>query len=57
MGSPLFEFGFGRFILQDIPVFGETAILDSDNIRGDPVSRSGRFLTGHSVLRVQEAVS
>ena len=33
------RFGFGRFILQNIPVFGETAVLDPDNIRGDPGNR------------------
>jgi hypothetical protein len=31
-----FRFGFCRFILQDVPVFGKAAILDPDNVRGDP---------------------
>ena len=30
------RFGFGRFILQNIPMLGEAAVLDPDNIRGDP---------------------
>jgi hypothetical protein len=30
------RFGFGRFILQNIPVFSEAAVLDPDNVRGDP---------------------
>jgi hypothetical protein len=29
-------FGFGRLVLQDVPVFGKAAVLDPDNIRGDP---------------------
>jgi len=29
--------GFGRFVLQDIPVFGEHAVGHSDNIGGDPI--------------------
>jgi hypothetical protein len=27
------RFGFGRLVLQDVPVFGQAAVLDSDNIR------------------------
>src|SRR5216684_7326489 len=30
------RFGFGRFILDDIPVLGEAAVFDPDNVRGDP---------------------
>jgi hypothetical protein len=30
------RFGFGRFILQNIPMFGEVAVLNPDNIHGDP---------------------
>jgi len=33
------RFGFGRFILQNIPVFSKAAVLDPDNIRGDPGNR------------------
>jgi len=33
------RFGFGRFILQNVPVFSEAAVLDPDNIRGDPSNR------------------
>jgi hypothetical protein len=29
--------GFGRFVLQDIPVFGEHAVGHSDNIGGEPI--------------------
>src|SRR3982074_421294 len=29
------RFGFGRFVPQNIPVVGEAAVLDPDNIRGD----------------------
>jgi hypothetical protein len=29
--------GFGCFVLQDIPVFGEHAVGHSDNIGGDPI--------------------
>src|SRR4029077_6634692 len=31
--------GFCYFVLQDVPVFSETAVLDPDNIRGDPRNR------------------
>jgi len=34
------RFGFGRLVLQDVPVFGKAAVLDPDNIRGDPGDRS-----------------
>jgi len=27
------RFGFGRLVLQDVPAFGQAAVLDSDNIR------------------------
>jgi hypothetical protein len=27
------RFGFGRLVLQDVPVFGKAAVLDPDNIR------------------------
>src|SRR6476646_5977828 len=30
------RFGFGRLVLQNVPVLGETTVLDPDNIRGDP---------------------
>jgi hypothetical protein len=33
------RFGFGHFILQNIPAFSEAAVLDPDNIRGDPGNR------------------
>ena len=33
------RFGFCRFILQNIPVFGKAAVLDPDNIRGHPGNR------------------
>jgi hypothetical protein len=33
------RFGFGRLVLQDVPVFGKAAVLDPDNIRGDPGDR------------------
>src|SRR2546430_12099440 len=33
------RFGFGRLILQNIPVLGEAAVLDPDNVRGDPGNR------------------
>ena len=33
------RFGFGRLVLQDVPVFGKAAVLDPDNIRGDPGNR------------------
>jgi hypothetical protein len=39
IGRPLFDSAFGRFVLQDIPVFGKAAVLDPDNIRGDPGNR------------------
>jgi hypothetical protein len=31
-----FRFGFCRLVLQDVPVFGETAVLDPDHVRGNP---------------------
>jgi hypothetical protein len=31
--------GFGRFVLQNIPVFRKHAVGHSDNIGGDPISR------------------
>jgi len=34
-----FRFGFGRFILQNIPVFGKPAVLDPDNVSGYPGNR------------------
>src|SRR6266481_883666 len=30
------RFGFRRFVLQNVPVFSEAAVLDPDNIRCDP---------------------
>jgi hypothetical protein len=30
------RFGFCRLVLQDVPVFGEAAVLDPDNVCGDP---------------------
>src|SRR6266850_6234740 len=33
------RFGFCYFVLQDVPVFGQAAVLDPDNIRGDPRNR------------------
>src|SRR5436853_7924966 len=33
------RFGFCRFVLQDVPMFGQAAVLDPDNIRGDPGNR------------------
>src|SRR5438270_1932076 len=33
------RFGFGRLVLQNVPVFGKAAVLDPDNIRGDPRDR------------------
>ena len=30
------RFGFCHFVLQDVPVFGKAAVLDPDDIRGDP---------------------
>jgi hypothetical protein len=38
-GQAALRFGFSRFILQNIPVFSEAAVLDPDNIRGDPGNR------------------
>jgi hypothetical protein len=31
--------GFGRFTLQNIPVFSEAAVLDPYNVGGDPSNR------------------
>jgi hypothetical protein len=33
------RFGFCRFVLQDVPVFGKAAVLDPDNVRGDSGNR------------------
>ena len=35
IGQPLLDSGFCRLVLQDVPVFGKTAVLDPDNIRCD----------------------
>jgi hypothetical protein len=35
-GQPALRFGFGRLILQNIPVFSEAAVFDPDNVRADP---------------------
>jgi hypothetical protein len=29
------RFGFGRLVLQDVPVFGKAAVLDPDDIGGN----------------------
>jgi hypothetical protein len=46
------KLGFGRFVLQDIPVFGEHAVGHSDNIGGDPIPGPSKFpKTGHGRSR------
>jgi hypothetical protein len=35
--------GFGRFILQNVPVFREHAVGHPDDIGGDPISRHSSF--------------
>jgi hypothetical protein len=42
------RFGFGRVILQDIPVFSEAALFDPDNIRRDPRKASPAYLWRYS---------
>ena len=33
------RFGLCHLVLQDVPVFGQAAVLDPDNVRGDPGDR------------------
>ena len=42
--------GFGRFVLQDNPVFGEHAVGHSGNIGGDPIPKTGHGRNATSPL-------
>ena len=34
--SPLTDLGLGRLVLKHVPMLGELAILDADDVSGDP---------------------
>ena len=41
-GQAALRFGFCCLVLQNVPVFGEAAVFDPDNVRGDPGNRPAR---------------
>jgi hypothetical protein len=41
------RFGFGRLVLQNVPVFGQAAVLDSDNIPAVLALSTIRAVHGH----------
>jgi len=41
-GQATLRFRSGCLILQNVPVFGEAAVLDPENVRGDPGNRPPR---------------
>src|ERR1700730_270184 len=54
-GQPARGFGGGGLVLQDIPVLSEQAILDADDVDGDPVGRQpgiGEPTVQHHVVAV-----